>query len=144
MGDRIFSLLFTVSEATPAELRYRVSVGFKGSFRRLTSEVFSIFVVGNDTPQQLLNTIATAIEGGDIDAAVTHFSPSPLNAEILNKLTVDHRRTFAAALRTAVLIKTDGNTRVFQVPWTTPTGQPLLLKMILARAETGEWVVISW
>jgi len=144
LGDRIFTLRFIVNEAAPGELRYRVSAGFRGSLRRSMSEPFSIFIRGADRPEQLLPQVAQELANGDIDAALTHFSLSPLNGDSLRALTAAQRQLFATALNSAVLIRTTSDMRVFQTPWTTPGGKLLHLKIVVAQTPTGEWQIVSW
>ena len=144
MGDRIFTLRTTMNEAVPGELRFRVAGTIAGPpDRRDVSEPVSVFVREPSTVQSTIAALAAALVAGDIDAALTHFSQSPRHRRVLEGLTAAQRSSLAAAFQAARLVSSQGDMRIYEVPWQDDAG-PIDVKVTFAQSRQGEWLIISW
>ncbi|WP_395402144.1 hypothetical protein ACHMW6_28905 [Pseudoduganella sp. UC29_106] len=144
LGDRIFTLKFTISQPNPTELRYRVSAGFRGILRRAISEPFSIHVKSAATAEQTLAQLAAELRDGNIEGALKHFSPAPQNRQTFENLSIQQRDALATAFGSARLSKTTATSRIYSVDWKDDNGNPVSLKVGMAQAPTGEWLIMFW
>jgi hypothetical protein len=144
MGDRIFSLRFTINQSTPAILTFRVSAGLVGVIRRVTSDRFDIVVRGNQTPEEMVSQLAAQLRQGDMARTLSHFSPSSANQRVLNALDPVAREGLADAFARLRLTHSEGTTRFYDMPWPIADGSPETTRVIIKQGGLGEWLVVSW
>jgi hypothetical protein len=144
LGDRVYTLEFGVNQSSPVTLRYRVAAAFRGILRRKFSETLTVNVRANISPEQMLSMLSSELLAGDIEAALSHFSPSPLNRSALLALSPSQRAAVANAFRAATLVRISGDARLYQVAWTDDVGNPIALEVGLIQGPSGDWIVTNW
>lgn len=141
-GDNIFTSQTTIKETTPQAVLLRASAVVQGLPRESEIKLFYVKIV--QAPDPVFPQIADAFEAGNAGATMQFFNPTRKNSKYISELSPEARVKLAAAFRSAKLIEAKEEVRIYQVPWTLPTGQIIQLEVGLARTDLGEWKVLSW
>jgi hypothetical protein len=142
--DSIYTAQLTLIEPSPTFLYAKASLTYQGLPQSVESTAVTILVLGNDTPQLMLNALASEIESGNMDQAALRFGNQQETAPLLMQLSDVQRSTFASAIRAASVVKSTEFTYVAESKWALADGTTVQLRMTLAKTPLGQWVVISW
>lgn len=144
LGDRIYTLSTMLYETVPQELKFQVSAAFSDAPQRSKSEIQSVFVRSEIAPTIMLNQLSSELAAGDITAALTHFSGAERHRRLLESLSQDQLNRLATAFKASQQISSEEDMTVFRVPWQNDAGNPITREIMLARDQTGKWLIISW
>jgi hypothetical protein len=141
-GDNIFTGQVSINEPTPTFLYYRASAAYKGTLKRLLSDIIILPVKTTVTGEEVKSQVVSAISTGDITTAKNNFTPGK-SADALDGLPTAKQDLLRTWLQNAVLVKDMPNMRVYETYWTDGGGVVHQLKFIMMPNSLGEWK-ISW
>jgi hypothetical protein len=141
VGDLVFTLLVTLNAPTTSQLQLQVSAAFKGVLLRVKSPVFNVFFQPADAPQQAVKVIAQNLAAGNISAALDYVIPSN---SALNALSQPALNVLASILNSAVLVDSETDLRIFNAPFTTPSGEIATVAFTMVPGPNGQWLINSW
>jgi len=143
-GDLVFTLVVTLNVPTASQIQLQVSAAFKGVLQRVKSPMQTVFFQPANAPQQSIAALAQNLATGNISSALASFLDSDKASAILNNLNAAAQQQLANAFATAVLVSSNGDLRVYNVPWTAPSGNVVTLEVALEPNSNGNWVIVSW
>lgn len=143
-SDHIYTLVTILNEGEAQELKFQVSAEFLNVPHPSKSETLSVFVRSSVPPTTMLNQLSSELVAGDITAALTHFSGAEKHRRLLESLDQDQLNRLATAFNSAQEISSEGDMKVFNIPWLDDTGSPITREIILMQDQTGQWLIISW
>lgn len=143
-GDLVFTLVVTLNAPAASRVQLQVSAAFKGVLQRVKSPIMSVFFQPANAPQQSITALAQNLATGNISSALGSFLDSDKASVILNNLNAGAQQRLANAFAAAVLVSSNGDLRVYNVPWTTPSGNVVTLEIALEPNSNGNWVIVSW
>ena len=143
-GDLVFTLQVTLIAPVASQVQLQVSAAFKGVLQRVKSPIINVFLQPANAPQQAITDLAQNLATGNISSALLGFLDSDKASTILNNLNAAGQQQLANAFAAAILVSSTGDLRVYNVPWTAPTGSALTLEIALEPNSNGNWVIVSW
>jgi hypothetical protein len=139
-GDKIFTILVTLNSASSSQIQLQVSAAFKGSLLRVKSSVINVFFQPADAPQQAVKALAQHLAAGNTSAAQNYVNPS----YSLSALSRQGQGVIASILNASVLVTSQNDLRIFQAPFTTPSGAASTLEFTMIPGTDGQWIVTTW
>jgi hypothetical protein len=143
-GDLVFTRVVTLNSPSASQIQLQVSAAFKGVLQRVKSPIMNVFFQAANAPQQSITALAQNLAVGNISSALVSFLDSDKASAILNKLNAAGQQQLANAFAAALLVSSNGDLRLFRVPWTAPNGSVLTLEVALEPNSNGNWVIVSW
>ena len=143
-GDGVFTYQVTLNESSIGQINFQVSAAFRGSLRRVRADVEPVFVQAPNASTVAIAGLAAELASGNISAALLRFLDSDRASAALSNLTTAGQQRLANAFAAAQLVSSNGDQRVYQLPWIAPNGTILGLEVALQPNSDGNWVIVSW
>jgi hypothetical protein len=143
-GDKIYTAVVTFTEPAPVQIYLQVSAAFRGMLRRTRTDAPSVFVQTADASDRAVQGLADELAAGDTIAALKRFVPSDKTTGTLSKLDAVSRSRLAAQFRSATLLSTAPDLKIYQTSFTAPNGSTLTVKFTMIANGTGNWVILNW
>jgi hypothetical protein len=143
-GDLVFTIVVTLNSPSATQIQLEVSAAFKDTFERVKSPVLSVFFQTADAPKQSILALALNLTTGSTTAAMSYVVASPKTTTALNTLGQQGLSVLASILQAGVLVKSQGDLRVFQAPYVTPSGATTTVEFTMVPGPNGQWLINSW
>jgi hypothetical protein len=142
-GDLVFTLVVTLNAPSASQIQLQVSAAFKGLLQRVKSPIMSVYFQSANAPQQAITALAQYLIAGDTTAALTYIAPSNNTITVFDTLGQTGLNTLAAMLKSAVLISSQNDLRVFHSTFITPSGTSTTLELSMMPFN-GQWMISNW
>jgi hypothetical protein len=96
------------------------------------------------TPENALRQLAHDLQTNNIQEVLQRFKDSPVNYDSITELDSDDRGRFATALMNSRPLEETNVFSIYLIPWVEDDGSTIELEMMLAKNDSGEWIIISW
>src|SRR6266581_7937913 len=143
-GDLVFTLVVTLNEPSASQIQLQVSAAFTGQLLPVRSGIMNVFFQPSNAPQQSIAALAQNLMAGNTAAALNYVVVSNKTTTALNTLGQPGLNVLASMLQAGVLIRSNGDQRIYQLPWIAPNGTILGLEVALQPNSDGNWVIVSW
>ena len=143
MGDGpVYVAEVTFNEPTPKTLHVEVVATCHGNPGG-HSPVESLFVQSQDTADKTLQTLAQALEAGNLAQAESCYLDPSEARDMFVALTPDARKQMAADFRSAKFKSESGANRIYSMAFHARDGSVHQADIYLAANPEGHWVIIS-
>src|SRR6266581_297211 len=143
-GDLVFTLVVTLNEPSASQIQLQVSAAFKGALQTVKSPIMNVFFQAANASTVAIVGLAAELASGNISAALLRFLDSDRASAVLSNLTTAGQQRLASAFAAAQLVSSNGDQRIYQLPWIAPNGTILGLEVALQPNSDGNWVIVSW
>jgi hypothetical protein len=143
-GDLVFTLVVTLNAPSASQIQLQVSAAFKGALQTVKSPIMNVFFQAANASTVAIAGLAAELASGNISAALLRFLDSDRASAVLSNLTTAGQQRLANAFAAAQLVSSNGDLRVYQLPWIAPNGTVLGLEVALQPNSNGNWVIVSW
>lgn len=120
----------------------QVSAAFKGVLQRVKSPVLTVFFQSADAPQQSLKALASNLAGGNLSLALTYINASSDIGAVLGAANPQTLNLLASLLKSAILISSGPDSRIFQMP--IATGGVAHMEFDMVPGLNGQWLINRW
>ena len=137
-NDGRYTLQVSLADTVPQHTYFTLSVPYRDLLVPVFSQPVYVTTFGVvQSPDQVLQVIATALEQDDMATVRQHVYADRRNSEALQLMETDEdfRLALAHMLRTARPSRNDGSIAIFL-----SDGSPIRL----ARIASGSWILVSW
>lgn len=142
-NDSVFTTQIVVNEAAPSIVLLRASVAYRGTLRRVLSDLVLVPVVDNASASDARRDLAATLQAGDLTSAYAKLGERLNRSEVLAKLSPGDRQQLIGALKSCSIIETADAYEVCQAQ-VQERGQARTLHFVFVRDALGVWRILEW
>lgn len=143
-GDSIFTFAVTLNAPSVSQIQLQVSAAFRGILQRVRSPIVTVFFQPGNAPQLAIATMVQNLTAGNKTAVLNSVVASGKTAAALSAFNQQALNVLAGMLQAGVLVRSQGDLRVFQAPFVTPNGATTTVEFTMVPGPNGQWLINSW